>query len=103
MFVLERRGGEGEGGSICYNSCWDLLDANLKNTRLHFKGQLYSPEKQRSCVFDTNEPYLLSGQSRTNIRLSLDHRMFLLGIEASLGTEVLILTRMLHKIFSLDY
>lgn len=91
------------GEGICYNSCCDLLDANRKNTRLHFKGQLYSWEKQRFCVLDTNEPYLFSGWSPTNIRLNLDHRMFLLGIEASLSTDVLILNRILHQIFSLNY
>lgn len=63
MYVVcvgEKDQGEG-GGSICCNSCCDLLDANLKNTRLHFKGQLYSHEKQRLSVFDTNERYLFSG------------------------------------------
>lgn len=60
-FCWKEREGGGEGGSICYNSCCDLLDANLKTTRLHFKGQLYSHEKQKFCVFDTNEPCLFSG------------------------------------------
>lgn len=90
-------------GNICYNSFCDLLDANLKNTRLHFKGQLHSHETQRLCVFDTNEPCLYSGWWQTNIRLNLDHKMFLLGIEASLGTIVLILKRMLLEISSLNY
>lgn len=97
------RGGGGEVGSICYNSCCDLLEVNLKTTRLHFKGQSYSHEKQRFCVLDTNEPCLFRGWSQTNIRLNLDHGMFLLGLGASLGTDVLRVNRILYKIFSLSY
>ena len=55
------RGGGGEVGSICYNSCCDLLEVNLKTTRLHFKGQSYSHEKQRFGVQMLRGPLLGSG------------------------------------------
>jgi hypothetical protein len=64
------------------------LDVDLENTRLHFKGQLYRSEKQRFCAFDTNELCLSGERSHTNIRLNLDHRMFLGGTETSLGADV---------------
>lgn len=53
LCLRESKGGGG-GKSICYNS-YDLLDTNLENIGLLFKGQLYTPDKQRACMFGTNE------------------------------------------------